>query len=224
MASDEVRVFSVDLHQPAAVAARLTRSLPPNEAEGSTAVRVARGALRIVLGDALGIEPAGVDISRRCAHCGHDTHGRPTVVGDPASPISFSLSHSGDFAVIALAGAGVRVGVDVEEVRPRRRLDALAARVLSGPDHAVWREIDDADERLRAFLSAWTEKEAYLKAIGIGIATRLRDVPTSVAGWSMCALDVGAGRRAALAVDRTPVVVRRLVVSSLAMSSGGTER
>ena len=76
--------------------------------------------------------------------------------------------------------------------------------------------------RLRAFLRAWTEKEAYLKALGIGIATRLRDVPARVDGWSTRALRVGDDRIGALAVDRTEFAVQHVVLTPLATSSGGT--
>ena len=102
------------------------------------------------MADALGIPAADVAISRRCAHCGHPTHGRPTITGN--DQISFSLSHSGGFAVIVIGDDGARLGVDVEELRPRRRLDALAARVLNDEEYAAWFAIGAADEQLRAFL------------------------------------------------------------------------
>src|SRR5258707_7110279 len=132
-----VRVFSVDLDQPADVVERLDALLAPDERDGPARVRVARATTRVVLAEALETDPARVEISRLCAHCGHPTHGRPTVAGDDR--VSFSLSHSGSFAVVAVAiGAGdARVGVDVEDVKPRRRLGALAARVLNDEEHAA---------------------------------------------------------------------------------------
>ena len=220
MTSPDVRVFSVDLDQPADVVGRLDALLPAGERDAPAPVRVARAMLRVVLAESLGKDPADVAISRKCAHCGHATHGRPAVAGDDG--ISFSLSHSGSFALVALADGNARVGVDVEEVRPRARLEALAARVLDPEEHAAWAAVDAADERLRSFLRAWTAKEAYLKALGVGIATRLRDVPARVDGWTTCELYPGRGRVAALAVDRAEVGVEHLSVSPLAMSNGGT--
>ena len=81
----------------------------------------------------------------------------------PGSAISFSLSHSQSFAVVAVADSA-RVGVDIEVIRPRARLDALAKRVLSPAEHADWLDYPPT-ARLRAFLERWTAKEAYLKAI-----------------------------------------------------------
>ena len=215
-----MRVFSVDLDQPAAVVAYLDRLIPVSERRASARIRVARASTRIVLADVLGIQSDQLSISRQCAHCGHPAHGRPTVAGDDR--ISFSVSHSGAFAVIALADGDVTVGVDVEELRPRRRLDALAQRILNDDEHAAWSLLADADERLRFFLQVWTAKEAYLKAIGIGVTTRLRDVPARVDGWHTRVLDLGPERVAALCVDRADLIVEHEVLSPLAMSSGGT--
>ena len=116
MTSGLVRVFSVDLAQPADVVERLDALLPPDERNVAVPIRIARASSRIVLGEAIGLDPAAVAISRRCEHCGHPTHGRPTLAGDDR--ISFSLSHSGPFAVVALGDGGARVGVDIEQVRP----------------------------------------------------------------------------------------------------------
>ena len=108
-------------------------------------------------------------------------------------------------------------------MRPRGRIDALAARVLNDDEHAAWLALDDADARLRSFLRTWTAKEAYLKALGIGIATRLRDVPARVDGWRTAALDVG--RRPDRRARDRPHRVRACGTSRLAplaMSNGGT--
>ena len=214
-----MRVFSFDLDVPVGVAADLDALLPPAERDAPPLVRVARAATRMLLADELEAEAGALEISRDCAHCGHPSHGRPAVVG---ADISFSLSHSGAFAMLAWARGGVRVGVDVERIRPRARLDALAARVLSEPEHAAWAAIADERDRLAAFLRAWTAREAYLKALGIGIVTRLRDVPARVDGWRTDEIDAGDACIAALAVDRTEIDVIRVRAGPIATWNGGT--
>ena len=180
-----VRVFSVDLDRPAGVVEYLDGLLATDERNAPPPIRVARAMTRVVLAEALGTDPERVPISRRCAHCGHPTHGRPTVAGDDR--ISFSLSHSGSFAVIALVDGAARIGVDVEQVRPRRRLGALAARVLNDDEHAAWLALgEDGDEQLRAFLRAWTAKEA----------TSRRSASVSPPGCETCRHASRAGRRA----------------------------
>jgi phosphopantetheinyl transferase len=163
---------------------------------------VAHGAVRAILATRLGIEPGAVTISRRCARCGDATHGRPEVAG--AGDLSFSLSHSESLAMVAVV-AGARVGVDVEIERPRSRLDALAARVLSAEEHAEWLDAEPP-ARVRAFLRLWTAKEAYLKAIGAGITLPLRDVPRRPAGWTVTAIPSPPGTVASIAVEADAVV------------------
>jgi 4'-phosphopantetheinyl transferase len=127
----------------------------------------AHGALREELAAHLDCKPAAISYRYACARCGSTEHGRPEL-DDPNPQISFSLSHSASVAVIAIAPE--RVGVDVEVIRPRDRLDRLAARVLSAEAFAGW------DGDLETFLRAWTAKEAYLKQLGVGLTRRLRDV------------------------------------------------
>jgi 4'-phosphopantetheinyl transferase len=191
-----VQVVAVDLALPAAVVARLDALLPAAERTARPAVRVLRATTREVLGARLGVAPAALEVSRRCGHCGHPTHGKPTLPGAP--DVSFSVSHSGTIGVLAVAGEGVHVGVDIEQIRPRTNLASLAARTL-GPEALVaWRAAPEA-EQLTRFLHAWTAKEAYLKAVGTGITVRLSEVPEQPVGWSVEPFSVADGYVGALA-------------------------
>jgi len=203
-----VTVVEVDLGgvTPAALAA-CDAALPADERDVAPARRVARAALRTVLGDALGVAPADVPISRRCAHCGDPVHGKPFV---PGAALACSLTHTGTLALVAWANAPVALGVDAERVRPRVHLDRLAARVLGPAEHTRWRALPEA-ERCAAFLRAWTAKEAYVKATGRGIAALLGGVPATVPGWTVGALPLPEGYVGALAVDAEPVGVVRSV-------------
>jgi 4'-phosphopantetheinyl transferase len=105
--------------------------------------------------------------------CGSHEHGRPALAAEDAP--SFSLSHSADVAVVAVAPE--RVGADVETVRERRYLDRVARRTLTADEFARWSALPEPDQ-LVEFLRAWTAKEAYLKMLGVGLTRALRDVPT----------------------------------------------
>jgi 4'-phosphopantetheinyl transferase len=133
---------------------------------------VAHGALRVLLAERLGTEPAAIQYRYSCAVCGSREHGRPEIAAARAG-VSFSLSHSGDVGVVAIAPESV--GVDVEVVRARRHGERVAERIMSVHDYARWRSLAAA-ERPRAFLREWTAKEAYLKLLGVGITRALRDV------------------------------------------------
>ena len=93
--------------------------------------------------------------------------------GRPAS-VSFSVSHSGQQGLIARARAG-KLGVDVEEIVPKRRLDSLIEAVM-GPDER--RELGELESgaKLRQFFRLWTCKEALVKALGTGFSTDISAV------------------------------------------------
>jgi phosphopantetheinyl transferase len=92
--------------------------------------------------------------------------GKPVCGGGPA----ISLSHSGDIVVCAVSADG-DVGVDVETRKPRTPAGTLAAQHFT-PYEAAWIE-DDPDRR---FQMLWVLKEAYLKALGVGLAGGLRSL------------------------------------------------
>lgn len=208
----EVETWLVRLDEAPAVVEDLSATLDPGE-RANAAVRrpaaarryaVAHGAQRQILGRRLGREPAALRIARACTACG-GPHGRPELPEHP--DVVISLSHSGDLALLAVA-TGVRVGVDLEEVRSRPRLERLAERVLASDELAAWMAVPE-QHRLRAFLEAWTSKEAYLKAIGEGIRSPLAGVPARLPeGWVAAAPAAGDGHVTCLAVEAPAVVLR----------------
>jgi 4'-phosphopantetheinyl transferase len=193
-----VAVRVVDCEQPPAIVAELAVILDPPEREraeawSNPAARarwiVAHAALRSVLGTALGVEPADIAFDRSCRICGDPKHGKPVVVG---ADVEFSLAHSGALAVVAWT-------------RTAGRLEPLAARILDPAEYAAWRALAPA-ERLPAFLRHWTAKEAYLKALGVGLF-RKGEVPPVSPQWTVTPIDVGTGAVAALAVDQAAAPV-----------------
>ena len=101
---------------------------------------------------------------------GVSQHGKPfATVRQTQPPVGFNVSHSGAHGLIAL-GPAVRVGVDVEERRPRRDLDQLIESVM-GPQERRELAALEGTERLRLFYRLWTLKEALTKALGTGITT-----------------------------------------------------
>lgn len=85
--------------------------------------------------------------------------GKPSVAG----PVSFSLSHSGDLAAVAVAR--FEIGVDIELVRP---IEPETADGPFSPLEIAALAVVPAQEFSPAFLRIWTQKEAYLKALGCG--------------------------------------------------------
>jgi 4'-phosphopantetheinyl transferase len=155
-------------------------------------------ALRLLLGGLTGSAPEALRFERRCGHCGGSGHGKPHLAG--RSDLDFSLSHSGELVLIAVA-SGRRVGADVERLRARTDVLAIASGSLSGRERrAVEAGRTDAARR-EAFFRCWTRKEAYLKGLGAGLAGGLDTDPDEAPGWQVRSLPVEAGYAAAVAAE-----------------------
>jgi 4'-phosphopantetheinyl transferase len=133
---------------------------------------LAHALLRRLLAATTGTPASELAIQRRCASCGATDHGRPFLPGAP----SFGLSHGGDAVAVALGASDASVAVDVEEVQPAERWEAVRRHAFSD---AEWTETasDPAGERTQL----WTRKEAAVKATGHGLSlalTRVHFAPT----------------------------------------------
>lgn len=88
-------------------------------------------------------------------------YGKPFITGFEG--YDFSVSHSG--GAIAFAGGFSAVGVDIEQIRPRKT--RLSGRFLASGEFRFIKAHDDLDE---TFFEVWTKKEAYSKMLGKGLA------------------------------------------------------
>ena len=95
--------------------------------------------------------------------------GKPFLFNAPA-PLYFNLSHSGDFAALAVSSMG-DVGVDIEHMRQRHYLK-IVERFFHADEKAQLINCDEA-ERAHLFYRLWTLKEAFFKATGLGISQGL---------------------------------------------------
>ena len=165
-----------------------------------------RGLLRILLGHSLQQHPQSLQFV-------YSAKGKPFLKEEA---IQFNISHSGDLIVLGVGGDRA-IGVDVERIRPLPEVLKLAQRFFC---EAEWEKIRHLPSNLtsRAFFTAWTRKEAFLKATGEGI-TGLKDVEVSllpeespqiyriagkiVEGWQLQSLDLGAEYVGAVVVQKT---------------------
>ena len=211
----DIHVWSLRIKTSSDVAAQFEPVLSPDERERAARYRfdhlqqfftVARGALRHLLARYLRVEPESITFN-------YASRGKPTLASQDG--IEFNLSHSGDFAVIALA-AGCPLGIDVEFMRPRTEIEELARRFFSPEETSDLMSLPSSERQL-AFFSCWTRKEAYIKAIGYGLyapldgfrvslqpnePARLISVanePDEAGQWSIHALQLAPEYAAALA-------------------------
>lgn len=109
------------------------------------------------------------------------SHGKPVLAN---GALHFSLSHSHGLIMIALAP--VEVGCDIERIDPDLAWRPLAERFFSPGERRALLALPEAGAR-RAFFDCWSRKEAYVKAIGLGLS------------YPLDAFDVSVGREARLA-------------------------
>ena len=150
----------------------------------------ARVALRIVLGERLGVSPTDVAFAL-------SEHGKPEL---PGSCVRFNLAHSGERALIAVSD--VEVGVDLERTaRASRAIERTLTegeRAALGPDRHV------------ELLRVWCRKEALAKAIGGGLGWAPEKFDTSRPdGFALIDLEVDEGYVGALAVAGERCQVKR---------------
>lgn len=105
-------------------------------------------------------------------------HALQRVLSSESAP-HFSLSRSGALCVIGLADRQ-SLGVDVETIRPLAQGEALACSYLTAGERRDW--LARGASRDRAFLAAWTRKEACLKALGVGLSVSPARLDTGCGG------------------------------------------
>lgn len=123
-----------------------------------------RAQLRRILGAYLRQPP---ELVQFC----YGASGKPAV----SEPLAFNLSHSGDFA--ALAVARFELGVDIECIRPIE--EEVAERFFAADEVMRLRSLPQA-QQTEAFFACWTRKEAYVKALGDGLLLPLDSFSVSL--------------------------------------------
>jgi 4'-phosphopantetheinyl transferase len=220
LSGDEVQVWRASLERDVRTLDDLREALSPDERARADRFHferdrrhyvAARGVLRLLLGRHLSLPPAEV---RFC----YNAHGKPRLAeGCGSADVRFNVSHSHGLALFALS-RGREVGVDVERERAELAGEQLAERFFAPAEVAVLRSLPGWQRR-EAFFACWTRKEAYIKAVGKGLALPLdrfevalrpgepaallaaHDDPREVGRWSMHNLDPGPGYAGALAVE-----------------------
>jgi 4'-phosphopantetheinyl transferase len=211
LAAGEVHVFELSLDVPVVDCldegerARAARFVFERDRRRFTA---AHAQLRELLGLLLGRSPESLrfQIGER---------GKPSIDG-----LQFNLSHSGDQALVAVHRR-LPVGVDIEELRPDVEFRAIAVRSFSPREEAA---VLGEPELRPAFYRVWTQKEAFIKVLGEGLAFPLDAFDVSLrpeGGLDACRQRVEAsqywlrtlpcadGFAAALAVAGPPQTLRR---------------
>jgi 4'-phosphopantetheinyl transferase len=175
-----------------------------------------RGLLRSILGTYLGAAPNNLRFI-------YGSNGKPRLdMGKHTGDVEFNVSHSEDLALYAIA-PDVPIGVDVECVSWQADLDKIARNFFSSAAYGVYAKLPQ-EEKTEAFFRCWTHQEAFIKAIGEGLAYPLDRFDVSIGGraqvlslggdparaseWSIHHLSPAEGFIGALAIRGKGSVVR----------------
>lgn len=219
LGSQDVHVWQVFLDDAAWAVEQLRATLSPDERRraGSFAFardrrrfEVRRGVLRLLLAGYLGGAPRAVDLR-------DGPRGKPEIAVTPDDSVEFNCSHSRGLALYAFTW-GRRVGVDVEATRPLPEAHGIAEMCFSPRERSELAALPPGGLG-EAVLYGWTMKEAYVKAVGEGLATPLDGIEVSVtsagppalraidgdsgkaSGWSLHTLSLDPRYVAALVVE-----------------------
>lgn len=123
-----------------------------------------KALLKIILAQTLSTEPGQINFE-------FNKYGKP-LIKNSNSP-HFNVSHSADIGIIAITDVA-SIGVDVEKYRKRMNSPKVAKRFFSEKEAKAFLSLPH-EQRLQGFFNCWTRKEAFIKALGLGLAMPLRD-------------------------------------------------
>ncbi len=230
--ANEVHVWKASLEASRSGLANIATMLSPNELERADTYRfpddrrrfvIARGTLRAILARYLAAEPRDLQFA-------YSVNGKPELRADSRPTLHFSVSHSHDRALFAVARC--EVGVDIEKIRPDLPVHSIAQMFFSSQEQASLDSVSDIVKR-KSFFTCWCRKEAVLKALGGGLAVGLdqftvavipgepakllstQDRAIDIRDWSLIDLAVGDEYAGAVAVKTTAPILKCWDASAL---------
>ncbi len=167
----EVHIWKTSLSAPMERAKSLIQSLSKDEHTRADRIlceqrrqrnKIARGYLRRILSVYMKTLPADLVFY-------YGSHGKPYLYQpDQENKVEFNLSHSENLMVIAISKNN-RVGIDLEHIRDISEKNVILNNFFSVQDQQGFSSFSEEDKEF-AFFSYWTYKEAYLKALGVGLS------------------------------------------------------
>jgi 4'-phosphopantetheinyl transferase len=216
----EIHVWMVKLAWPDGVADRLKNYLTDEETNQAARFHFAHDQRRFVIRRAILRRLLASYLGKRADAIGllSGLNGKPFVSGqDVPGGICFNCSHSADRGLIVIT-RGRGLGADLEQHRHLNDAEDLAKAFFSNSEI---KELNDLPQSLKmvGFFNCWTRKEAFVKAVGLGLSFPLNRFSVSLTPgqpatlldvaedheamkkWTMASLDVGVDYSAALVFE-----------------------
>lgn len=179
LTDNAIHLWLASLDTSEALQQRLERWLSPDERERAARYMqdrhrmrfiAGRGMLRGLLGQYLRIDPSKIAFD-------YNQFGKPVLASGGMPDLYFNLSHSRHLALFAFTRAG-EIGVDIEFISARTRIDDVSGMVFSPPELAVLKALGP-EARRSTFFTFWARKEAFIKVSGAGFSMPLEKFDVS---------------------------------------------
>jgi 4'-phosphopantetheinyl transferase len=166
--SREIHVWGSSIDRDQAWSSRFAKLLSKSERERASRFRfeldarrfiASRAILRLILSRYLEVDPCKLEFS-------YGPHGKPALLKED---FRFSLSHS-EALLLCAVSRDVELGLDIERIRQTIDADPIADRTFS-PDLSARIQSLSGLAKVEAFYSNWVLHEAFVKAIGAGLAS-----------------------------------------------------
>jgi len=157
-----------------------------------------RGTIREILADLGKCPPQEISFEL-------NRFGKPALCGPESSRhIQFNASSSAMMGAIAISD-GIALGLDIEKMKPAKGVDNdVIVKNEFTRDEYDWYIKHRDSERVRIFFEFWTCKEAYLKALGIGLSGKLDSFSIDLTGQqpAVSYTDLEPGEQSKLSLQR----------------------
>lgn len=130
---------------------------------------LSHGFLRLLLGKYLALLPSNIQYT-------YNEFKKPFCSQDPN--LYFNMSHSNDYIAYVFSYS-YKSGIDIEFIRNIPKIENLFSSIAS-PGETLAFEKQNKIDKIYFFYKTWTIKEAFLKALGIGLTYPLSDIETTV--------------------------------------------
>lgn len=173
---------------------------------------LSRGILRSILAQYTGISPQAISLK-------YTLYGKPFL--DPlqnSTGLYFNISHTHHCILYALT-RNIEIGIDVEYLKSYLDYRGIAKSFFSNYEYQGLIETHHEQQRV-LFYKIWTCKEAFIKAIGLGLSYSLADfdvdvqenqpakmlniknAPDEAKQWKLCSFSPADGYIAAIATKQ----------------------
>jgi 4'-phosphopantetheinyl transferase len=154
-------------------------------------------------------------------HLDYQINKKPFLASHPE--LHFNISHSEDFAVIAISQS--KVGIDIEYNAKDFDFNNVLADIFDSNEIL---DIQNAANKEYAFYTSWTRKEAFVKALGKGIDEDFKNIPClnglhsidsallkTTENWQVYSFDLAENYLGAIAVQSSLTISKNLVIRTL---------